>query len=175
MLMKTSVRQATHWPSIVFAGRESVGKSQLISSLSGTTASEANFRGSTVSVERYRCGELELIDTPGIHRLSDTETTRRALACLSEHDRVVLVVQGTSLDEDLIEMLPFTVGKTGIIVVTFWDKVQPGEAALEALERLAHHIGVPMIPVNGRNLSPAERETILKSLASHCSCSHGVP
>ena len=38
--------------TFLVVGRESVGKSQLISTLSGSHAGEANFRASTVCVER---------------------------------------------------------------------------------------------------------------------------
>jgi len=57
-----------------------------------------------------------------------------------------------------------SVGKSGLVIVTFWDKVQSGEAALEAIERLSIAIGVPLIPVNGRNLSSTQREQILQAL-----------
>ena len=147
-------------------GRESVGKSQLVASLSGLSASEANFRGSTVSVEQYQWGQRTLIDTPGIHRLSDADTTQRTLSALSDKDNVIVVVQATSLDEDLEEMLPLVQGKTGIVVVTFWDKVLQGEAALEAIEKLERCIGVPFLTVNGRKITEAMRQRFDLQLSS---------
>ncbi len=147
-------------------GRESVGKSQLIASLSGQSASEANFRGSTVSVERYPWGQRTLIDTPGIHRLSDADTTRRTLSALSDEDNVIVVVQATSLDEDLDEMLQLVQGKKGVVVVAFWDKVLQGEAALEAIEKLERCIGVPFLPVNGREITDAMRKRFDGTLSS---------
>jgi len=146
--------------TIAVVGRESVGKSQLISSLTGRSAGETNFRGSTVVVEQYRSPDAIYIDTPGILRKSDTETTRLALGALQDHELVLLVVQATHLDDDLQEMLPLVQGKRGIVVVTFWDKVQAGEAAREALERLAAEAGVPLIPVNARDLSDVDRQRI---------------
>ncbi|MBM3964523.1 MAG: GTPase domain-containing protein, partial [Planctomycetes bacterium] len=59
-------------------GKESVGKSQLVSSLVRTSAGETNFRGSTVAVQRYRGRERTYVDTPGILRKSDTRTTALA-------------------------------------------------------------------------------------------------
>lgn len=146
--------------TILIVGKESVGKSQLVSSLTGYSAGEMNFRGSTVVVQRYQSGNTEYIDTPGILRSSDAETTRLALNALEKHDVVLLVVQATSLDQDLVDMLPLIVGKRGVVVVTYWDKVQPGEAAHEAIERLSADAGVKFIPVNARDLSNRNREEI---------------
>ncbi|MCC9641058.1 50S ribosome-binding GTPase [Rhodopirellula sp. JC740] len=146
--------------TVLVVGRESVGKSQLVSSLTGRSAGETNFRGSTVTVDRYRSGTTEYIDTPGILRSSDTETTRLAIDALNEHDVVLLVVQATSLDQDLSDMLPLVIGKRGVVVVTYWDKVQPGEASQEAIERLEADAGVTFIPVDARSLSDTKRQRI---------------
>lgn len=144
----------------IVIGRESVGKSQLISSLTGVAAGESNFRGSTVTVDSYRGKHRTFVDTPGILRTSDTETTRIAIHALDEHDLVLVVVQATSLDEDLSEMLPLVKDRRGAIVVTFWDKIQPGDAAQQALARLSREIGVPLIPVDARKLNADDHSTI---------------
>jgi len=151
--------------TVVLVGKESVGKSQLLSSLAGVAAGEMNFRGSTVAVQRYVTPQVTYIDTPGILRQSDTETTRRALAELNLHDSVLLVMQATQLDHDLQDMLPLVQGKRGAVVVTFWDKVQPGEAAQEALERLSAECGVAFLPVDARNLRPADDDRIVQALS----------
>ncbi|MFG0255985.1 MAG: GTPase domain-containing protein, partial [Rhodopirellula sp. JB053] len=152
--------------TVLVVGRESVGKSQLVSTLTGRSAGETNFRGSTVIVERYRSGDggTEYIDTPGILRSSDTETTRLALAAIDEHDVVLLVVPATNLDHDLAEMLPLVAGKRGAVVVTYWDKVQPGEASQEALERLAADAGVAFMPVDARSLAEHARRRMDEAL-----------
>jgi GTP-binding protein EngB required for normal cell division len=150
--------------TVVVVGKESVGKSQLISSLTGRSAGETNFRGSTVVVERYRSGNTEYIDTPGILRSSDTETTRLALAALAVNDMVLLVVQATNLDQDLSDMLPLVIGKRGAVVVTHWDKVLSGEAAQETIKRLAEDAGVGFIPLDARRLSDRNRQEIAEAL-----------
>ena len=150
----------------LIVGKESVGKSQLVSSLTGRSAGETNFRGSTVVVQRYRSGNTEYIDTPGILRSSDTETTRLALNALSANEVVLLVVQATSLDQDLSDMLPLVVGKRGAVIVTYWDKVQPGEAAQEAMERLATDAGLEFIPVDARRLTDRNRDEIAKATSN---------
>lgn len=151
--------------TILVIGRESVGKSQLVSSITGRYAGESNFRGSTVSVDRYSTPEAIYIDTPGILRQSDAQTTRAALGALQVNESVLLVAQATQLDEDLAELMPLVAGKRGAVVVTFWDKVQQGEAALEALERLERDAGIPFIAVNARMLTPDQVSAIEEALA----------
>ena len=162
--MSHSLATSSVTRTILVIGKESVGKSQLVSSLTGHAAGEMNFRGSTVVVERYKSEDAEYIDTPGILRSSDSETTRLALNALDEHDVVLLVVQATSLDQDLTEMLPLVVGKHGAVVVTYCDKIQPGEAAHEAFERLSAEAGVEFIPVDARKLSDRNRQEITHAL-----------
>lgn len=151
---------------ILVVGKESVGKSQLISSLTNRSAHETNFRGSTVRVERYRTESLTFIDTPGILRDSDTETTRLALQELERQDFVLVVVRATHLDEELAEMLPLVAQKRGAVVVTFWDKVQPGEAAREALQRLSRDAGVPFYPVNASRMTAQNRAELISILSA---------
>jgi Fe2+ transport system protein B len=63
-------------------------------------------------------------------------------------------------------MLPLVQGKPGAVVVTFWDKVQPGEAAQEALERLSSEAGVPFVAVNARQLTDDDRSRIEQAILS---------
>jgi small GTP-binding protein len=152
--------------AVIVVGRESVGKSQLISTLTGRHAGEMNFRGSTVTVQRYRGSGIEFIDTPGILRKSDTETTRMAIESLEEQETVILVVQATNLDDDLVEMLPLVYGKRGIVVATSWDRVDSGGEAAEAIRRLEADAGVSFFTVDARNLDLSAKQGILKTLDS---------
>lgn len=148
----------------VIVGKESVGKSQLVSSLTGTSANHTNFRGSTVNVELCQGRDRTFIDIPGILRKSDTQTTTLALAALRDSDLVVLVAQATTLDDDLTEMLPLVVGKRGIVVVTYWDKVEASEEDDQAIERLSHDAGVPFVAIDARKLTAQDRFRIEKAL-----------
>lgn len=145
-----TITTALERQTVLLAGRESVGKSQLAAAWAKQPARSANFRGSTVHIEHYLTERFDLVDTPGILRTSDSETTRLALQEMSHHETVLLVVQATCLDEDLAEMLPLLKGKRGAVAVTFWDKVQPGEASQEALERLEKETGLRFIAMNAR-------------------------
>jgi small GTP-binding protein len=150
----------------VVVGRESVGKSQLIASLTGKSASSSNFRGTTVSVDKYTLGDMTFLDTPGIMRDSDSLTVRMTLRELKENELVILVVQATSIDEDLEELSSLVEGKIGVMIVTFRDKVSGISNAEAAFGKLKAKAGVPVIPVNVRNLSGADKSAIEDALSS---------
>lgn len=149
----------------VLIGKESSGKSQLVSALTGGSAHASNVRGSTVSNDHYKGNGLLLVDTPGILRQSDTLTTRTALRELDHSDAVLLVVQATYLDDDLADLLPLVQGKRGVVVATFWDKVWKTAQTEEALARLSQAASLPILPVDARNVSEEQRTTLLKALA----------
>jgi ferrous iron transport protein B len=143
-------------PTLVVVGKESVGKSQWITSLTGAPASVGNFRGTTVSCETYDDGRRVFVDTPGIVRQSDAETTRLALSALSTSDYVVLVAQATHLDDDLTDLLPLVADKRGLVVVTFWDKVD--SVAESLLAQLSERSGIAFLPVDARSLTEQDRK-----------------
>ncbi|MDQ3802435.1 MAG: 50S ribosome-binding GTPase [Acidobacteriota bacterium] len=149
---------------IVVIGKESTGKSQLIASLTNRPAYASNFRGSTVNCDIYRNGGYAFVDTPGILRQSDTLTTRAALDQLRDNDVVLLIVQATHIDNDLADLLPLVKGKSGLVVVTFWDKVRVNASARQALERISKESGLPFIPVDARRLSQNEYQSIIRTL-----------
>ncbi|WP_264556581.1 nucleoside recognition domain-containing protein [Halocatena marina] len=139
--------------TVVVVGKESVGKSELVAGLTGTNPTTGNFRGTTVDVERYESDEFDFVDTPGILLGTDTETTRTAIRAVEMTETVLLVTRATSIDDDLEDLLPLVQGKTGAIVVTFWDKVANPAEARDQLNRLARSLGVPLVPVDARNVS----------------------
>jgi ferrous iron transport protein B len=150
--------------SILVVGTESVGKSQLVASLTGAMPYVSSFRGSTVACETYRADGRVLVDTPGILRLSDAETTRSALERLEASDTVLLVAQATHLDDDLADLLPLVRGKRGLLVVTFWDKTHEIPDARQALDRLGDETGLAVVAVDARCLTETERSQILDEL-----------
>jgi GTP-binding protein EngB required for normal cell division len=141
--------------TVVVVGKESVGKSALVAGLTGTTPTTGNFRGTTADVERYESPERVFVDTPGILLDADTETTRTAIEAVEGSETVLLVVRATDIDEDLDDLLPRVQGKVGAIAVTFWDKVENQADARVELDALAKEVGVPIVPVDARTVTPA--------------------
>jgi Fe2+ transport system protein B len=161
----TTTAVAAAKQTVLVIGDESVGKSALIACLTGRAAYSSNFRGSTVSVQTYSGDRADFVDTPGILFHSDAETTRLTLAELGKpHDRVLVVIKATQLDQDLRRMLPLVVRRCGAVAVTFWDKVQPGEHAFEAIEKLSAESGVPFVAVDARRVTESQRERLHTAL-----------
>lgn len=150
---------------VVVIGKESVGKSQLIGALTGRPAVAGRLRGTTVACDVYRRGGWSFVDTPGILLDGDSLTTRLALASLKVSDRVLLVANGTHLDDDLADLLPVVRGKHGAVAVTFWDMVGDRRDAAAALARLERDAGVRLVPVDGRRLSGDDRRDLEAALA----------
>jgi len=138
--------------TVVVVGKESVGKSELVSSLTGDRPTSGNFRGTTTRSERYETENYEFVDTPGIVLDADTEATRTALNELTDEETVMLVVPATDVDSDLDDLLPLVEDHLGAVVVTFWDKVDEQTETRRALEQLSADIGVPVVPVDARNV-----------------------
>ncbi|MEM8545066.1 MAG: nucleoside recognition domain-containing protein [Cyanobacteria bacterium P01_H01_bin.119] len=150
--------------TVVLIGKESTGKSALAAAITGRSPGSSNIQGSTIDCETYQSRENALIDTPGILFHSDTAATRTALAQLQAHDRVLLVVKATHIDDDLADLLPLVAGKQGLVVVTFWDKVWVSEFTRQVLERWEKTAQVRFMPVDARHLSSEQRQQILAAL-----------
>ncbi|MBC6478204.1 MAG: 50S ribosome-binding GTPase [Hormoscilla sp. GM7CHS1pb] len=148
----------------VIVGKESTGKSELAAALTGRSPVSTNIQGSTIACETYQTRDDAFIDTPGILFRSDTTTTRTALAQLQAHDRILLVVKATHIDDDLADLLPLVAGKQGLVVVTFWDKVLPSDFTQQVLGRWEQTSQVRFIPVDARHLSQSQRQQILEAL-----------
>lgn len=148
----TNRSEPTDSETVVVVGKESVGKSELVSSLTGDRPTSGNFRGTTTRSERYVTEEYEFVDTPGIMLDTDTEATRDALDELTDEETVMLVVPATDVDSDLEDLLPLVEDHLGAVVVTFWDKVDEQTETRRALEQLSADIGVPVVPVDALNV-----------------------
>ncbi len=147
----------------VLIGKESVGKTQLLASLTGRLGESANFRGTTVAVQAFDSPLGRFIDTPGILLASDALTTKEALKALDGHARVILVVKATHLDQDLSDLLPLAQGKQALVLATFWDRLSAQAGAQEALDRIQKELGVPVIALDARHLA-ARRPALEKAL-----------
>ena len=137
--------------TVVLLGKENVGKTQLAASLAGVPSAASNFQGATVGCDSRRVDDWELIDTPGLLRSSDVETTRLALERLRGDDTVLLVAQGTELDVDLADLLPLAAGRLGALVVTFRDRLARAEVEAR-LGELSLRTDLPVVAVDARRL-----------------------
>lgn len=164
MLLKAISKPACAHRTIVVVGHESVGKSQLIASLTGRACYSSNFRGTTVACESFELADTVLIDTPGILRQSDTETTRLALDRLEASDTVLLVVKATHIDDELEALLPLVRKKHGAIAVTFWDKVHDHQSSRDRLRDLESDLDQRIVPLDTRRMTSEQRSHLWAAL-----------
>lgn len=140
----------------VVCGLESVGKTQLLASLTGRLPVPENFRGSTLACETYQDGDLRWTDTPGLYRESETETARATLATLSEAERVMVVARADRALDELETLLPVVAGRAGFLVLTFADRLPDGTEREQGAADLSASLGVPVVVLDARWPSKAE-------------------
>lgn len=144
-------------------GLECVGKTQLLSRLSGRFASPENFRGSTLACDAYAGDETTWIDTPGLHRSSETETSRATLDALADSDQVLLIVRADQAAEQLETLLPIVRDKTGIVVLTFADRLPEWTDRSQMESDFRSFLGVPVFLVDARKIDEPTRYRILET------------
>ncbi|BBM86398.1 nucleoside recognition domain-containing protein [Candidatus Uabimicrobium amorphum] len=149
--------------SVILIGKESVGKSQLIRSLTGKNAISEKVKGTTINIQSYETSQFHFIDTPGILLETDSLTTKLALNEIPNSDCVILVITATSIDKDLSDLLPLVQDKPGAIIITHWDLVK-SKIHTEILQKLEQEVGIPIINVDTRNISSDEKQHILDTL-----------
>jgi len=141
---------ATDTRPVVLVGPESSGKSTLAAALAGVRSRAENVAGSTVAVETFHATDRTYLDTPGIvHRL-DSVATGLALDALDGDVVVLLILRATHLDDELDTLLASVAGRTGVVAVTQWDRVEDTEAARRALDGVAAATGVRFVPLDAR-------------------------
>lgn len=158
----TSSAQST----TIVCGLESVGKTQLLASLTGRLPMPENFRGSTLACETYRDGDLRWTDTPGLYRESETETARAALATLSDAERVMVIVRADRALEELETLLPVVAGKTGFLVLTFADRLPTGTDRVQGAAELSASLGVPVFALDARRPTPMQIDALRAAAAA---------
>ena len=149
-------------PKIIVIGKEGVGKSQLISSLTGKYAESSNFKGSTVSKESYNNDKFSFIDTPGIVFDSDSETTKIAISSIHGNDSILLVVSAANIDDDIEYFLPLIKNKKGMIIVTNWDRFNANND--DMLEKLQQDLKIPITAVDARRITESQKSRIFETL-----------
>ena len=149
-------------PKIIVIGKEGVGKSQLISSLTGKDVESSNFKGSTVSKESYNNDRFSFVDTPGIVFDSDSETTKIAISSIRGDDSILLVVSATNIDDDIEYFLPLIKNKKGMIIVTNWDRFDSKNN--EIIENLEQDLKIPIIALDARKIPESKKSMIFEML-----------
>lgn len=140
-------------PRVVVLGLESVGKSSLLSALTGRFAESSALAGTTLRCEHYDDGTFVWVDTPGIITGSDAVTVRDALAAAENADCVLLVLRAYRAREELDALLPLLGSRKLAVVLTFPDQLAGGGAnqGREGLAVWRWKLGVPVVLLDGRS------------------------
>ena len=133
-------------------GKESVGKSQFIRTMTGKNATSERIKGTTLRIEKYTGKEFNFIDTPGIVLENDSITTKMTLERLDTEHNVIVMVSGYSIDEDLADLLPIVQGKKGLILITHWDKVSH-QISYDSILKVEEELGTSVFTINSRNIN----------------------
>lgn len=148
---------AARAPVVALMGNPNVGKSTVFNALTGARQHTGNWSGKTVSGARgtMRCDgqAVTLIDLPGTYSLrprSDEERVARDFLASGEADAVVLVVDATCLERNLIlvlqtlELLP-----RAVVCLNLMDEARKKRIRIDVTV-LEQELGVPVVPCAAR-------------------------
>jgi ferrous iron transport protein B len=131
---------------VALVGNPNVGKSALFYALTGKYATISNYPGTTVDIAVAKMGDIEIIDTPGMHSLvpvtGEEEVARRLL---EDAELVVHVVDAKNIKRTL----PFTLqlieaGFNTILVLNLVDEAEKLGMFIDE-NLLEQRLGVPVI------------------------------
>lgn len=143
---------------ISLIGLESSGKTTLFSKLTNQALGEqTNIKGSTYSVRAHRNGKFEYVDTPGVHG-NETFSNEMVRNEMDKADRVVFVVRGTHLQEELSFLTQYIsrFSKPVLVVATYADKMTATSKGKLMKEIVAHRL--PLLLFDSRHISKEQLE-----------------
>ena len=139
--------------TVVVVGMESVGKSSLLSALTGTYTESSAMLGTTLYCKHYSDGTLSWVDTPGIVSNSDAPTVKDTKKAIANSDTLLLVLRSYQAVQEL-QSLRLFIGKQKIaIVLTFRDRLAKGATLL--LSKWKQQLGVPIVLLDSRTPDPS--------------------
>ncbi|MEM9226929.1 MAG: nucleoside recognition domain-containing protein [Verrucomicrobiota bacterium] len=113
---------------VVVLGLESVGKSSLLSALTGRLAKSSALAGTTLRCEYYTDTSWDWVDTPGMVTGSDAATVKDTLGALESAESVLIVLRAHRAREELAALLPLLGSRKAAIVLTFRDRLVSADA-----------------------------------------------
>jgi len=153
--------------TVVVLGLESVGKSSLLSALTGRFAESSALMGTTLRCETYPEKEWLWVDTPGIVTGSDADTVLDAIGALEEAESVLVVLRAHRAPEELADLLPLIGRRRAVVVLTFRDRLAEisDEVTQRRLQIWSSQLGVPCRLIDGRSPQSEELSKIRTALA----------
>ncbi len=143
---------------IALTGNPNTGKSTLFNSLTGLKQHTGNWPGKTVSIAKgsycYSNRRAVVVDLPGTYSLfanSEEEELARNFVCFGQPDAVVVVLDSTCLERNLILVLQILeITRNAIICINFFDEAIRKKIKVD-LMKLEDLLGVPVLGTNARD------------------------
>jgi len=149
-------------PSVVVLGSESVGKSSLLSALTGRFAESSALAGTTLRCKRYPDGARDWVDTPGLVTDSDAATVRDAIGALESAESVLVVLRAHRAREELASLLPMLGARKVAVALTFRDRLVSMDAVAQQrlLAKWREKLAVPVELLDSRSPDHADLEKV---------------
>ena len=153
-----SNRSESIHPRVMVIGLKSVGKSSLLSLLTGCLPQSSALAGTTLHCEHYQEGVWKWIDTPGIVTNSDAVSVREALNFIESASIILLVLRAHSARAELEKLLPVVGSKSLFIVCNHKDSLNFNHSKQEQVfvSRWRKTLGLPVILLDARSANPAD-------------------
>ncbi|MEM8550054.1 MAG: nucleoside recognition domain-containing protein [Verrucomicrobiota bacterium] len=119
---------ATKRSAVVVLGLESVGKSSLLSALTGRLAKSSALAGTTLRCEYYADTSWDWVDTPGMVTGSDADTVKDTLNALESAESVLIVLRAHRAHEELAALMPLLGSRKAAVALTFRDRLLSTDA-----------------------------------------------
>lgn len=148
---------------IALVGNPNVGKSSVFNILTGLQQKVGNFPGVTVDrksgkIELEKSGSVEVTDLPGLYSLFPSSEDERVvvnvlLKSISEKplDAIGYIADANDLERNLLLFTQIRdLGYPVVIGVNMMDTAKDNRIEID-LDGLSKELGVPVVPINGRN------------------------
>ena len=138
---------------ILLMGQANVGKSALFNRLTGGSAFESNYPGTTVDFSKGRMQLddewIEIIDVPGTFSLEPKDKAEEAAAKMLEEEKdatIMCVIDSSKVERGLYLTLEVIErGYPVIVALNMWDIAKNGNIKIDA-QKLEQVLGVPVVP-----------------------------
>ncbi len=165
---------------IALVGNPNVGKSSVFNLLTGLQQKVGNFPGVTVDrksgkIELEKSGLVEVTDLPGLYSLFPSSEDERVvvnvlLKDISEKplDAIGYIADANDLERNLLLFTQIRdLGYPVVIGVNMMDTAKDNRIEID-LDGLSKDLGVPVVPINGRNGEGVEafRQAIDQTIAT---------
>lgn len=153
--------------SVCVVGLESVGKSTLLRSLTGTGGRSEALRGATLYCETYKDQNsgIEFLDTPGLLTESDSQATREAISALVRHETCIVVLRAFFAAKELEILMPLVRKKRVLIVLTNRDLLEEdSDTQARKLHQWREQLGIPAVLFNAKEPSAEAKRELLSSV-----------